>query len=432
MKKKYRFSLRMKLVAFITVVSIITYSTSGFFIYVVYDYAKDFLPMSEELFTIITLLLGIMWSGILAYFAAGFITKPLHLLEAAVHRAAGGQIDEDAKVTKSDDEIRSLGLAFNNMLKSLRTMVINIEENFQSTNASVDKISEASKSAAMQAENISSTIEDIANGAERSALAITATVESIDTVTEISQEVLNHATESQTLSSKMVTTLENSKKVIHSLVESIEKLATDNQSSLSVVQRLEKNASEIEHIISLVGDIAGQTNLLALNASIEAARAGEHGKGFAVVAEEVRQLADQSAKAVQGISSLVGNMQTEVKNIVGQILAQVDYANKGVEKGTETNTAIEKMAESVQQMEAAVKEIATLAQEQMKCIHQTSTQSEEVAAIAEETSAGSQEVAASAHQQASIIEDVAEIAVELSTQAKNLKKTISQFSISKK
>lgn len=422
----------MKLVTFITIVSLITYTTSGFFIYILYDYAKNYIPIGEELFTIITLLLGIIWSGILAYFAAGFITKPLHYLEEAVCRAASGQIDQDAKVSKSDDEMRSLGLAFNNMLKSLRTMVVNIEQNFESTNESVDKISDASKTAAMQAENISCTIEDIANGAERSALAVTATVESIDTVTEISQEVLNHATESHKLSSNMVHTLENSKKVIHSLVESIGKLANDNQASLAVVQRLEKNATEIEHIISLVGDIAGQTNLLALNASIEAARAGEHGKGFAVVAEEVRQLADQSAKAVQGISSLVGNMQMEVKNIVGQILAQVDFANKGVEKGKETNAAIEKITDSVQQMEAAVKEIAALAENQMRCIQETSTQSEEVAAIAEETSAGSQEVAASAHEQASIIDDVAEIAAELSKQAVTLKQTISQFSIAKK
>ena len=71
---------------------------------------------------------------------------------------------------------------------------------------------------------------------------------------------------------------------------------------LKIFKNLEKNAEQVERIIGLVGDIAAQTNLLALNASIEAARAGEHGKGFAVVAEEVRELADESAKAVQGIT----------------------------------------------------------------------------------------------------------------------------------
>ena len=72
------------------------------------------------------------------------------------------------------------------------------------------------------------------------------------------------------------------------------------------------NAQKIGEIVQLVGNIAAQTNLLALNASIEAARAGEHGEGFAVVAEEVRLLADESAKAVQGISDLVATIQTDV------------------------------------------------------------------------------------------------------------------------
>lgn len=383
--------------------------------------------MSEELFTIVTLLLGIIWSGILGYFAAGFIVKPLQILEEAVHKAADGDIGEDVKVSTSDDEIRALGLAFNNMLKSLRTMVINIERNFQSTNENVDRISEASKTAAYQAENISKTLEDIANGAERSACAITSTVDSINTVTDISQEVLKHATDSQKVSSTMVSSLENSKKVIHSLVEGIEKLAQDNQVSLKVVQQLEKNAREIESIVSLVGDIADQTNLLALNASIEAARAGDHGKGFAVVAEEVRLLADQSRQAVQGISDLVENIQVEVNNVVKQILEQVEVANKGAEKGIETNTAIQEMTDSVQQMEAAVQQIAIFAQKQMKHIQETSYQSEEVAGVAEETSAGSEEIAATTTEQAAMIEDIATIASQLSAQAQTLKQTINQF-----
>lgn len=429
MKRKYRFSLRMKVVVFITVVSIITYSTSAIFLYFLYDYVKNFISISEEFFTVLTLMLGIIWSGILAYFAAGFIVKPLQILEEAVHKAADGDIGKDVKVSKSDDEIRSLGLAFNNMLQSLRTMVINIEQNFQSTNQNVDRISEASKTAAIQAESISKTLEDIANGAERSACAITSTVESINTVTDISQEVLKHATDSQKVSSNMVVSLENSKSVIHSLVEGIEKLAQDNQASLTVVQRLEKNAKEIENIISLVGDIAEQTNLLALNASIEAARAGEHGKGFAVVAEEVRQLADQSRQAVQGISDLVANIQAEVKNVVAQILEQVEAANKGAEKGLETNDAIQQMTESIHQMEEAVQQIAVFAEKQMKYIQETSAQSEEVAAIAEETSAGSQEIAAATSEQAAMIDDIATIAGQLSAQAQTLKQTINQFQL---
>ena len=128
--------------------------------------------------------------------------------------------------------------------------------------------------------------------------------------------------------------------MIGSLISGIETLARNNGQSLQTVKQLEENASQVEQVIQLVGEIAAQTNLLALNASIEAARAGEHGKGFAVVADEVRLLADESAKAVQGISTLIQNIQQGVKNVVQQITKQEEMANSEVHKGNRNHCSI--------------------------------------------------------------------------------------------
>ena len=148
----------------------------------------------------------------------------------------------------------------------------------------------------------------------------------------------------------MVRDLQHAKQVIQSLISGIETLASNNQHSLHTVKRLEENASQVEQVIGLVGEVAAQTNLLALNASIEAARAGEHGKGFAVVAEEVRLLADESAKAVQGISSLIQNIQSGVQSVVQQITQQVETASSGINIGTQTKVALEEMSRSVSEM----------------------------------------------------------------------------------
>lgn len=424
-KRKYRFSIRLKLVVFTTVLAIITYSTSAFFIYVLYD--LFFTSMNKSVFTIITLLLGIIWSGILAYIASGVITKPLHRLEQAAIKAASGRINEDVPLSKSDDEIRSLGLAFNEMLRSLRTIVQNIEENFSRTNEKVVEITNASLVASERSKDIAHTIEEISKGANDSAVSMQTAAESVDDVLRIADQVQQKANQSEQLAKEMVTTLHKSREVIGSLVGGIEQLARDNQTSLVAVQRLEQHAKEVENIISLVGDIAGQTNLLALNASIEAARAGEHGKGFAVVAEEVRKLADESAKAVQGISELIQNIQKEVAHVVAQIHEQVKAANEEAAKGADTNNAIAEMTQSIHEVVRSVHEIAELAKEQMNHIEKAAIQSQEVAAIAEETSAGAMEVTAATQEQTSVIQHVNELAGELAEQAKKLKETIDQF-----
>lgn len=424
-KKRYRFSLRLKLVVFTTVLALITYSTSAFFIYILYD--LFFTSINKSVFTIIILLLGIIWSGVLAYMASGLITKPLHRLEQAAIKAAGGQINEDVPLSKSDDEIRSLGLSFNEMLRSLRAIVQNIEDNFSRTNEKVVEITNASHVAAERSKDIAYTIEEISKGANDSAVSMQTAAESVEDVLRIANQVQQKANQSEQLAKEMVTALHKSREVIGSLVGGIEQLARNNQTSLSAVQRLEQHAKEVENIISLVGDIAGQTNLLALNASIEAARAGEHGRGFAVVAEEVRKLADESAKAVQGISELIQNIQKEVAHVVSQIHEQVKSANEEAAKGADTNNAIAEMTKSIHEVVRSVHEIAELVKEQMTHIEKASIQSQEVAAIAEETSAGAMEVTAATQEQTSVIQHVNELAGELAEQARKLKETIEQF-----
>lgn len=426
-KKVFRFGLRKKLAFFITAVAIITYFTSGFFIYVVYPM---FLSQFDEVtFTIVTLLLGVFWSGIIAFFAAGFIIKPLQKLEKVAIKAAHGNIKEDLEISKSDDEIRSLGIAFNNMLYNLRDMVHSIDENFKQTNDKVITISDASTIAAEQAENISRTIREISMGADTSAVSIQNTAESVEEIISIAKVVQDKARSSADTSEEMVSELTNSKQVIHTLISGIQKLAKENQESLLAVKRLEENAQKVEQIIQLVGDIAAQTNLLALNASIEAARAGDQGKGFAVVAEEVRLLADESAKAVQGISSLIQNIQLDVQGVVKQISEQVLIANKEAEKGNETHIIIEEMTTTVHKVAKEVKDITQLVDKQMESIEHTSQQSQEVAAIAEETSAGAEEVSAATQEQAQVIENVEQLTVELQEQANKLKQTITRFQL---
>ena len=426
-RKTFSFGLRTQLMLFTTVLALITYSTSIFFIYVIYDYFQSY--VSQTAYNIIVMLLGVVWSGILAYGAAVFLIKPLRKLEEAARKAAEGDIREDVPLPKTDDEIKSLSVAFNMMLGNLRGMVKNIDTTFSYTNNQVQQIRKQTGEATKQARGVSETLAEISSGAEQSAASIQAIVSAVDTTTSIASEVEEKAKQSDELSLEMVQALGQSTRVFTSLIQGIQTLAKENEHSMQNVQKLEERMKQVEHIVSVVSEIASQTNLLALNASIEAARAGEHGRGFAVVAEEVRKLADESDHSARNISQLLQNMQDEVQQVAMKMIEQVKIAKEEAKRGEATELILKEMSSSIMEVADATKQISGYMNEQVSHIHQTGAQTKAVAAIAEETSAGSQEVARVTLQQSQNMIAIDQLLKDLEKQATDLKQTIERFSM---
>ncbi|GAX91291.1 methyl-accepting chemotaxis protein [Effusibacillus lacus] len=424
-KRRYKFSLTKKMVLGIMALATVTYTTSGIFIFVLKDLIAP--QMSEVLFVSGTLMLGIIWCGILGYIAAKFITKPLVLLEEAARLAATGDLRQNIQVVKSDDEIRALGLAFNLMLDNLRSIIKNIDENFQRTQAQVHELTNASEVVANSSEIVARTMEEIASGAEQQHKLTNQTAETIQKATELAGKVNECVHESSALSNRMVETLNQGTAIVRSLVAGMQTIAAANQESMEIVNRLEENAKQVGDIIVVVGEIANQTNLLALNASIEAARAGEHGRGFAVVAEEVRKLADQSRTAVEQITELISDMQKEVQEVVSQISRQAEMAAGESEKGEETTHAIQQMSDSVNLVVNSIEEIGRLMNQQIQTMEETIEQARNVSKIAQETSAGSRQISSSIQDQTASMEEIAASANILRESSEDLRQQISTF-----
>ncbi|MBC7106350.1 MAG: hypothetical protein H5T97_10445 [Firmicutes bacterium] len=222
--------------------------------------------------------------------------------------------------------------------------------------------------------------EQVSNGSQDQARQVQELLQAIESLAGAAQQVARAAEQGAETAKRSTAAAEEGGEALKRVEEGMR--AIDGR-----MAELAANSERIVQIVELIQDVAQQTNLLALNAAIEAARAGEHGRGFAVVAEEVRRLAENSARATGEITRLVGAIE---ESLAGAVAA--------TREGRELVDGVAERFRAIRELIAghleAVEQIASAARQQAETTRAMVGNAQAIAAVAEQAAATSEETAA--------------------------------------
>lgn len=339
----------------------------------------------------------------------GRLVRTVRRIAESARLIAKGDLTLEPITVTSNDELKILAEAFNDMQTNLRRILEKITGTANNTAASADALKTVSEQNARAIEQIAESIQQVAAGA-------LAQSDKVGISGEVVKELADHirsmtlSTEKALASSKLANeAAKNGYDKVMDLVSQIEGIREKIMLTNESAAELKSKTGKIGNITDTITAIAEQTNLLALNAAIEAARAGEHGSGFAVVAEEIRKLAEASGKAAGEISKMLNEISRQsdsVSELMENGLTAVNDSTKSVRHSgeafnailttsSESAESISAVAEEIRLIEKQISEVSRLSLEIDEISRKTTEGTSVIAAVIEEQTANQQEVLSS-------------------------------------
>jgi twitching motility protein PilJ len=293
-----------------------------------------------------------------------------------VEGAARGDLTVQAEVTA--DVLGAVADAFNLTIQNLRDLV--------------QQVKVAAREVTKGATNSETFARALSSDALRQAEELAVTLNSVQVMTDSIQRVAEAAREAEAVTRDAGEIALKGGEAVENTVSGILEIRETVAETTRKVKRLAESSQEISKIVALISQIASRTNLLALNASIEAARAGEAGRGFAIVADEVRQLADKSAKSLKEIEQIVMQIQSETGSVMTAMEEGTQQVIKGTRLAEEARRSLENIIHVAKRIDILVRGISSDTVEQTETSRAVAHVMQSVELTAQETSQEAQRV----------------------------------------
>ena len=313
----------------------------------------------------------LLFIAVSAFFVVGtvifFITRNLNrsvsAMSAVTDRLAQGDFSVSYRI-RGRDELAVISSHLNSMIESLRGVLLSVRGEAQETAQRAETLASLSEETVASMEEVGASISRVMELAESGAAALEETNASVEEIASSASSAANSATEGAESAAFASSTTDASVEDVEGFITSVKGAAAESGRSVERIRELGKSVEAISGFVATITSIADQTNLLALNAAIEAARAGEAGRGFAVVAEEVRKLAEDSARAASNVNKLIADLQRHSSESIDATRATGDILDEAVKRAAQTQKKLEETVGAIAKVAEAVQNIAAVSEEQ--------------------------------------------------------------------